>query len=36
MVPIVLDKLLSNSDLYEYICLENIKKSYKYSGKCYD
>ena len=26
---------LSNSDLYEIICLEEIKNYYKYSGKCY-
>ena len=26
-------KLLSNSEMYEHRCLENIKKLYKYSGK---
>ena len=34
MVTLVLDQLLSNSAMCEHICLENIKKLYKYSGEC--
>ena len=30
----MVNQSLSNSDLYEHICLENIKKSYKSAGKC--
>ena len=36
MVIIGMYKLLSNSDLYEHRCLENIKKLYKSAGKCDD
>ena len=28
--------MLSNSVIYEHRCLENIKKLYKYDGKCED
>ena len=31
---IVIDKYLSNNDIYENKCIENIKKIYKQSGKC--
>ena len=31
-----IDKSLSNNDLYEYKCLENINKLYKQGGKCDD
>ena len=34
MVTIGVDQLLSNSDLEEHRCLENIKKLYKSAGKC--
>ena len=34
MFTIGLDQLLSNSYLYEHLCLENIKKLYKSAGKC--
>ena len=34
MVTIGIDKSLSNSSMYEHICLENIKKIYKTAGKC--
>ena len=34
MVAIGLDKLSSNSVLYEHICLGNINKLYKSDGKC--
>ena len=33
MVTIGFDQSLSNSAMYEHICLENIKKLYKSSGK---
>ena len=33
MVTIVVDQFLSNSAMYEHICLENVKKFYKYAGK---
>ena len=36
VVTIGIEQYLGNSDLYEDICLENIKKLYKYSGKCDD
>ena len=36
MVSIGVYQSLSNSALYEHICLENIKKLYKSSGKCDD
>ena len=36
MVTIGVEPWLSDSDMYEYICLENIKKWYKSSGKCDD
>ena len=34
MPTIRIHQSLSNSAFYEHICLENIKKLYKYSGKC--
>ena len=34
MVTILIDQFLSNSDLYENECLENIEKLFKSSGKC--
>ena len=34
MITIRVNKWLSNSALYEHICLEGINKLYKYSGKC--
>ena len=34
MVKIGMDQQLSNSALYEQKCSENIKKLYKYDGKC--
>ena len=34
MFTIGVYKLLSNSDLYEHRCLQNITKLYKSSGKC--
>ena len=34
MVSIGLDQSLSNSAMCEHRCLENIKKLYKYGGKC--
>ena len=36
MVAIGVYQLLSNSAMYELSCLENVKKLYKYSGKCDD
>ena len=30
------DQSLSNSDLFEHICIQNIKKLYKHAGKCDD
>ena len=36
VVTIGVEKQLIDSDMYEYICLENIKKLYKSSGKCDD
>ena len=36
MVAIGIDQQLRNSTLYEHICLENIKKLYKTTGKCED
>ena len=36
MVAIGVDQSLSNSSMYEHICLENIKKLYKSAGKCDD
>ena len=36
MVAIGVDQALSNSALYEHICLENIKKLYKNAGKYED
>ena len=35
MVAIGFDQSLSNSALYEYICLVKTKKLYKTTGKCY-
>ena len=29
-----IDQYLSNNALYEHNCLKNIKKLYKYAGKC--
>ena len=29
-----IDQSLSNNDLYEHRCLENINKLYKHAGKC--
>ena len=34
MITIWVDQLLSNSAMYEHICLEKIKKLYKSSSKC--
>ena len=34
MVTIGIDQSLINSVLYGHRCLENIKKLYKYYGKC--
>ena len=34
MEKIGVDQSLSNSDLYEHWCLENVKNSYKSSIKC--
>ena len=34
MVTIGVDQSLSNSAMYEHICMENIKKLYKYAVKC--
>ena len=34
MVAIGVDQSLSNSEMYEHTCLENIKKLYKSVGKC--
>ena len=34
MVTIGVDQYLSNSKMYEHRCAKNIKKLYKYSGKC--
>ena len=34
IIAIVLGQLLSNSDMYEHRCLENIKKLFKSAGKC--
>ena len=34
IVTIVVDQSISNKDLYEHICMEKIKKVYKFSGKC--
>ena len=31
-----IDQYLSNNDIYEHKCLENIKKIYKQAGKCDD
>ena len=31
-----IDPSLSNNDIYEHKCLENIKKFYKQDGKCDD
>ena len=31
-----IDQSLSNNDIYEHKCLENIKKLYKQAGKCDD
>ena len=36
MVTVAVDQLLSNCAMYEHRCLKNIKKLYKYSGKCDD
>ena len=36
MVTIGFKQSLSNNAMYEHRCMENIKKLYKYSGKCYD
>ena len=36
MVAIGVEQSLSNSDLYENRCLENIKNIYKTAGKCGD
>ena len=36
MVTIGVDQLLSNIEMYENRCLENIKKLYKYASKWYD
>ena len=36
IVTIGVYQLLSNSAIYEHRCLENIKKLYKYDGKCED
>ena len=36
MVSIGVNQSLSENDLYEHICLENIKKKYKTAGKCED
>ena len=36
MVVIDVDKSLSNSDVYDHRCIENIKKLYKWAGKGYD
>ena len=36
MVTIGVDQSLSNSAIYEHRCLKNIKKLYKYAGKCDD
>ena len=36
IVTIGVYQLLSNSAIYEHRCLENIKKLYKYYGKCDD
>ena len=33
MVSIAIDQYLSNSAMYEHICLENINKLYKSAGK---
>ena len=33
MATIGVDQSLSNSEIYEHRCLENIKKLYKYAGK---
>ena len=34
MVTIEVYQSLSNSDLYEHRCMDNIKKLYKNAGKC--
>ena len=36
MENIGIDKILSNSALFEHRCLQNIKILYKYACKCYD
>ena len=36
MVTIGVDKLLSNSAIYKYRCLDNVKNLYTSSGKCND
>ena len=36
MVTIVIDQSLSNSAMYEHICLENIKKLYTSAEQCDD
>ena len=36
MVCIGVGQSLSNSALYEHICLEKVKKLYKSAGKCDD
>ena len=34
MNTIGIDQSLSNNDLFEHKCLQNIKKLYKHAGKC--
>ena len=36
MKTIGIDQSLSNNDLYEHKCLQNVKNLYKHSGKFYD
>ena len=36
MKTIGIDQSLSNSAIFEYICLQKIKKLYKHAGKCDD
>ena len=36
IVTIVIDPLLSNSEMYEHRCMKNINKLYTSSGKCND
>ena len=36
MKTVGIDQSLSNSAIFEHMCLQNIKKLYKHAGKCDD